>query len=277
MGPCYFIFCLPWIRFSHLKLPSSRGAQWVSGRVLDSRPRGRRFQYHQPHCVVSLNKTHLLLLSTGSTQEDPSPHSWNIVVWDVKNQNKQTKPPLNPKVLKLVCNIFQIYIGRSTEWQVLITDWKYSHTLHVIWADWIGDCPRSFQLFLRKYATVIPIIILHLFVEIKVLHCCCKLLWFDNKRNLLFYSIIWHDLRSTLLFLFSFLVHCLQNWLIKISKKAKIRNRYNQILHLTQDTTWKSYKKTVKITYNRSKRPALSQQVTIRQWTDKMHHGKHKT
>ena len=59
-----------------------------SGRVLDSRPKGRGFE---PHCVVSLSKTHLSLLSTGSTQEDPSRHNWKIVDWDVKNQIKQNK------------------------------------------------------------------------------------------------------------------------------------------------------------------------------------------
>ena len=32
------------------------GAQWLSGRVLDSRPRGRRFEPHRGHCVVSLSK-----------------------------------------------------------------------------------------------------------------------------------------------------------------------------------------------------------------------------
>ena len=32
------------------------GAQWLSGRVLDSRPRGRRFEPHRRHCVVSLSK-----------------------------------------------------------------------------------------------------------------------------------------------------------------------------------------------------------------------------
>ena len=46
------------------------GAQRLSGRVLDSRPRGRGFEPHRHHCVVSLSKTHLSLLSTGSTQED---------------------------------------------------------------------------------------------------------------------------------------------------------------------------------------------------------------
>ena len=32
------------------------GAQWLSGRVLVSRPNGRRFEPHRRHCVVSLSK-----------------------------------------------------------------------------------------------------------------------------------------------------------------------------------------------------------------------------
>ena len=32
------------------------GAQWLSGRVLDSRPRGRGFKPHWRHCVGSLSK-----------------------------------------------------------------------------------------------------------------------------------------------------------------------------------------------------------------------------
>ena len=32
------------------------GAQWLSGRVLDSRPRGREFELHRRHCVLSLSK-----------------------------------------------------------------------------------------------------------------------------------------------------------------------------------------------------------------------------
>ena len=32
------------------------GAQWLSGRVLYSRPRGRRFKPHRRHCIVSLSK-----------------------------------------------------------------------------------------------------------------------------------------------------------------------------------------------------------------------------
>ena len=32
------------------------GAQWLSGRVFDSRPKGRGFKPHRRHCVVSLSK-----------------------------------------------------------------------------------------------------------------------------------------------------------------------------------------------------------------------------
>ena len=32
------------------------GAQWLSGRVLDSLPRGCRFEHHWRHCVVSMSK-----------------------------------------------------------------------------------------------------------------------------------------------------------------------------------------------------------------------------
>ena len=33
-----------------------KGAQWLSGGVLDSRPKGRWFEPHRRHCVVSLSK-----------------------------------------------------------------------------------------------------------------------------------------------------------------------------------------------------------------------------
>ena len=34
----------------------SSGSQWLSGRVLDSRPKGRGFEPHRHHCAVSLSK-----------------------------------------------------------------------------------------------------------------------------------------------------------------------------------------------------------------------------
>ena len=34
----------------------SMGAQWLSGRVLDSRPKGHGFEPHQCQCIVSMSK-----------------------------------------------------------------------------------------------------------------------------------------------------------------------------------------------------------------------------
>ena len=36
-----------------------KGAQWLSGRVLDSRPKGPGFEPHRRHCVVVFSKTQL--------------------------------------------------------------------------------------------------------------------------------------------------------------------------------------------------------------------------
>ena len=47
----------------------NKGSQWLSGRVLDSRPRDRGFEPHRRHCVVSLSKnikpSLVLVLYTG--------------------------------------------------------------------------------------------------------------------------------------------------------------------------------------------------------------------
>ena len=48
-----------------------RGAQCLSGRMLDSRLKGCRFELHGRHCVASLSRALCPLLSTGLTQEDP--------------------------------------------------------------------------------------------------------------------------------------------------------------------------------------------------------------
>ena len=37
-------------------LQKNKGAQWLSGKVLDSRLKGRGFEPHRRHCVVSLSK-----------------------------------------------------------------------------------------------------------------------------------------------------------------------------------------------------------------------------
>ena len=52
VGFCYLCH----IQCSHFITLCLEGAQWLSGRVLDSRPRGCGFEPHQRHCAVSLNK-----------------------------------------------------------------------------------------------------------------------------------------------------------------------------------------------------------------------------
>ena len=44
-----------------VKIIISEGAQWLSGKVLDSRPRGRGFEPHQRHCIVVLQQDTLIL------------------------------------------------------------------------------------------------------------------------------------------------------------------------------------------------------------------------
>ena len=51
--------------------------------------------------------------------------------------------------------------------------------------------------------------------------------------------------------------------IIKVSNGAKIRNRYNQVPHLTQDTNGK-VTNSQKTPQTRAKRSALSQQVTTK-------------
>ena len=61
----------------------------------------------------------------------------------------------------------------------------------------------------------------------------------------------------------------------KVRKTTKIRKRYNQVPHLTQDTTWESNKNTI-TSPARAKRSALSQQVTTRQQWESMRNKIHK-
>ena len=49
------LHCLPKYLFAGIQ-NGRAGAQWLSGRVLDSRPRGGWFEPHGHHCIVSLSK-----------------------------------------------------------------------------------------------------------------------------------------------------------------------------------------------------------------------------
>ena len=48
-----------WNKLGYLNLnvyTMYKGGQWLSGRVLDSRPKGPGFEHHLRHCIVSLSK-----------------------------------------------------------------------------------------------------------------------------------------------------------------------------------------------------------------------------
>ena len=47
--------------YTYGKLQKLEGAQWLSGRVLDSRPKGRGFEPHRRHCVVVLEQDTFIL------------------------------------------------------------------------------------------------------------------------------------------------------------------------------------------------------------------------
>ena len=42
-------------------ITKAMGAQWLSGRVLDSRPKGRGFEPHRRRCVVVLEQDTFIL------------------------------------------------------------------------------------------------------------------------------------------------------------------------------------------------------------------------
>ena len=64
--------------------------QWLSGRVLDSRPRGRGFEPQSRHCVVSLSKTYnpsLVLVQSRETR----PYITEKLVMGGKESNQTNK------------------------------------------------------------------------------------------------------------------------------------------------------------------------------------------
>ena len=70
------------------------GAQWLSDRVLDLRPRGRRLETHRRHCVVSLNKNinpSLVLVQPRKT----CPYLSERLLMGGKKSNKQTGTWIN--------------------------------------------------------------------------------------------------------------------------------------------------------------------------------------
>ena len=78
------------IYFDGLYFKQKQGAQWLSGRVLDSRRKGRGFKPHRCHCVVSLSKNinpSLVLVQTRKTH----PYITDRLLMGCKESNQTKK------------------------------------------------------------------------------------------------------------------------------------------------------------------------------------------
>ena len=60
-GPPGFLLLRNLVVYTVESLSLFKGAQWLSGRVLDSRPKGRGFEPHRRHCVVVLEQDTFIL------------------------------------------------------------------------------------------------------------------------------------------------------------------------------------------------------------------------
>ena len=67
------------------------------------------------------------------------------------------------------------------------------------------------------------------------------------------------------LFLQGVILNMFFGLILNVRKMAKIRNQYNQVPHLTRDTTWESYNFTIRYHKQKPKGQPFSQQVTTRQ------------
>ena len=65
--------------------------QWLSDRVLDSRPRDHGLKPHRRHCVVGLEQDTFILAYYLFNPGKPVPVYLKDCSWDIKNQIKQTK------------------------------------------------------------------------------------------------------------------------------------------------------------------------------------------
>ena len=78
-----------WVVNLNITITGTVGVQWLSGRVLDSRPKGRGFWPHRRHCVVSLSKNinpGLVLVQPRNTR----PFITESLLMGCKESNKQT-------------------------------------------------------------------------------------------------------------------------------------------------------------------------------------------
>ena len=84
-----------------------QGAQWLSGRALDLRPRGHGFEPHRRHCVVSLSKNinpSLVLVQPRKTR----PFITEKLLMGRNLESNQTKKPVGSQSTRHGCLYFPL-------------------------------------------------------------------------------------------------------------------------------------------------------------------------
>ena len=79
------------------------GGQWLSGRVLDSRPRGPGFEPHWRHCVVVLGQRHICPSLVLAQPRKTHPYITERL-WMGRKESNQTK---NKKKLEHLCKLLK--------------------------------------------------------------------------------------------------------------------------------------------------------------------------
>ena len=105
-------------------LPIIEGMQWLSGRVLDSSPRGPRFEPHRRHCIVSLSK--------------------NINPSLVLVQPRMTRPFITERLL----------MGRKESDQTKLTYNCSVQNCHDLFFQFLGKLNIYHQSILEKFQTI---------------------------------------------------------------------------------------------------------------------------
>ena len=97
------------------------GAQWLSGRVLDSRPRGLGFEPHRRHCIVSLSKNinpSLVLVQPRKT----SPYITERLLMGRKESNQTNKQKAcgynTADTTNIIVNTSTVCILLNTKWKI---------------------------------------------------------------------------------------------------------------------------------------------------------------
>ena len=119
-------------------------AQW---QMLDSRPRGRRFEPHRRHCVVSLSKNipSLVLVQSRKTH----PFITERLLMGRKESNQTNKTPKIIIIQYLSKHIFWVLICTDTDLSLVFL--TFYHTSHVLRSTHLFFSQNIFNVLLVTY------------------------------------------------------------------------------------------------------------------------------